>query len=506
MVNQAGNVTMISKLDHRPKTRQSGYVLITAMVIMSVLLATGLAFMRWSTEEAFQARQLSGGMQAYYLAQMGVVEKGFAKLRNTPASQLPWGFVPVVAYPGYQVPGLGAIEEVSFQRINQQGGGGIFGISTTYKIWAVGMVKVPSGHENLSEREIRRKAVLYVELRSFADYMYLTGEEMTSFGDRIKFMSGDTLCGRVHSNSQIAIMGSPVFYSVVSSTASDFWRGIGYAPIFNGPPPVFEAQQIEIPAEAQKLREGGGTVFISPGTGRSVRAVFNFGNVNLYTWDTGTPFDSTNSRVVPIGTETCIFVDAPLEIKGIVQGGVTIGSRYDIRLIDNIRYSDSNPANGITDSLSSNYLGIVSEGNIKVANTRENGREHSNGMGIPQPDQNQTSIVITAAVIALGESFTFENQNDPDSGYNFGSLDDRGTIYLYGSITQKRRGYVHRSTNVSTGYLKQYRYDKRFLRKRPPCLFDAVDQYGRGLFNVLQWGQAKETQADVNAGRVIRYN
>jgi hypothetical protein len=114
--------------------------------------------------------------------------------------------------------------------------------------------------------------------------------------------------------------------------------------------------------------------------------------------------------------------------------------------------------------------------------------------------------VITAAIVALGESFCFENQNDPDSGYDFGSQDDRGTIYLFGSLTQKRRGYVHRSNRTSTGYAKKYVYDKRFLHQRPPCFFDAVDASGRGLFNVVQWGEGEDKTQDVRDGTTIRYN
>jgi hypothetical protein len=37
--------------------------------------------------------------------------------------------------------------------------------------------------------------------------------------------------------------------------------------------------------------------------------------------------------------------------------------------------------------------------------------------------------------------------------------DDRGTVYLWGGSGQQQRGYMHRSSRNSTGYLKQYRYD-----------------------------------------------
>jgi hypothetical protein len=81
-------------------------------------------------------------------------------------------------------------------------------------------------------------------------------------------------------------------------------------------------------------------------------------------------------------------------------------------------------------------------------------------------------VIITAMIVALGESFTFEQQNDPDSGYVCDCQpDDRGTIFFYGCISQWRRGYFHRSTRTSTGYLKQLKYDNRLQILTPQCLW-----------------------------------
>jgi hypothetical protein len=115
-------------------------------------------------------------------------------------------------------------------------------------------------------------------------------------------------------------------------------------------------------------------------------------------------------------------------------------------------------------------LGLISEGDVKVANTPANGRWNSGGLGTAQANPDSTSVVITAAIEALGESFTFEQQNDPDSGYVYESQpDDRGTIYHYGALTQMRRGYVHRATNSSTGYRRWLRFDQRLRNQAPPC-------------------------------------
>ncbi len=384
---------------------------------------------------------------------------------------------------------------------------------------ADGIVRVPFMERGLvSYKDIIRRAVLYVQVRNFADYMYLSNEEMTDFGDRIKFWHGDTLNGRVHSNSEIAIMEDPVFYKTVSSTAEDFWHGSSFNPQLRGTPPTkFNADTVKIPTVAENLRSGAaaqGFYFSSPDM--SWRAKFMPGMVLLTWWPTGTPYDSTRFLMVPINGRTCMFIDGPLDVLGLVSGQITIGCSQTMRLLDDIRYIDASPLDGrlpdnngdlIPDG--TNLLGLVSEGDIKVANTVLNGRRNSSGPGLAQTNRALSSIVITAAVVALGESFTFEQQNDPDSGYVCDCQpDDRGTIYLFGSLTQMRRGYVHRSTRGSTGYLKQYRYDTRFLQTRPPCFFDAKDEHGRALFDVVQWGRGVPDQADVQRNPPIleKYN
>jgi len=135
-----------------------------------------------------------------------------------------------------------------------------------------------------------------------------------------------------------------------------------------------------------------------------------------------------------------------------------------------------------------------------IANTWANGRENSS---------QGADIVICAAIVALGDTagcFTFDQQNDTWDTYIGPNPDERGQIHLRGSVTQRFRGYVHRSNQGGTGYLKDYDYDFRFLVHRPPCFLDAVDQSGRALFDVVQWGQAVESQEDIRRNYRVRYN
>jgi len=302
------------------------------------------------------------------------------------------------------------------------------------------------------------------------NYLWLTDEEMTVFGDRLSFWHGDTLDGPVHSNSQIAIMQDPGFFDRVSTTASDFWSNGGYNPYFRYPP-SFNAPPVPIPERAEHLRASAAQQSHFYSDPRMIYyARFGNGICKMWRWPRGTPIDSSDSWPINLSFPTCIFVDAPLRVKGIVQGKVTIGSSHVIEIEDDIRYVDADSLTGVTPESSQNMLALVSEGDIKVRNTPANGRWNSGGRGLNQTNPDSTDVVITAALYALSGSFTFENQNDPDSGYVCDcSPDKRGTIYIFGALCQRQRGYMHRSNNGGTGYLRRIRYDQRFRSDAPPC-------------------------------------
>ena len=63
-----------------------------------------------------------------------------------------------------------------------------------------------------------------------------------------------------------------------------------------------------------------------------------------------------------------------------------------------------------------------------------------------------------------------------------------------GSVTQWRRGYVHRSNHGGTGYGKDYNYDFRFDERPPPFYLEAMDEDGHGLFDIISWGELSPGQ------------
>jgi hypothetical protein len=69
--------------------RQGGYVIVSAMALTLIMIALGAAFMQWASDEAQQSQESLAGMQAYYAAQAGVIEKGLTWLRTQQAGLLP---------------------------------------------------------------------------------------------------------------------------------------------------------------------------------------------------------------------------------------------------------------------------------------------------------------------------------------------------------------------------------------------------------------------------------
>lgn len=309
------------------------------------------------------------------------------------------------------------------------------------------------------------------------NYMYFSERERTVFGDWIKFWHGDTLDGPIRSNDTIAIMQDPVFYDYVISSAPCFWHGTGYNPGMNSAV-ILDAPLLDLPDSAAWVREQAaeqGHFFFA---GETMQARVLFGDHNLRIWWTpdGSPFDTAAYTDHALADSAVVFFDARnVRISGVVHSILIFGASGRIGLEDDVRYASSEPRIGRVMPGHPEKLALISEGEIKILNTPSNGRENSGGLGNNQTNPALTDIVINGLLFALNESFTFENQNDPDSGYVCDCIpDDRGQIWLTGALAQKRRGYVHRSSNNSTGYLKQYRYD------------DDLRYWNAGLWNLRE--------------------
>ena len=226
-------------------------------------------------------------------------------------------------------------------------------------------------------------------------------------------------------------------------------------------------------------------------------------------------------------------------VRGIVDGMYTIVTddfteyrRHDdndvidrvwgnIWLIDDVVFSDSygngaviHPMNGGTP----NVLGFIAGGSVIVANTRPNGA---------RGQQYGADIKINAAILAMNGGFlshywqnSLQNYHDWNDGLAYGIIadgrgghrnhylsddqngvytgtdDSRGTIHLWGSIVQFKRGYMNRNYpgpyNVSpgVGYSKDYHYDWNLQLKPPPYFPDLQSSDNTVILKMASYGEA----------------
>jgi hypothetical protein len=489
---------------------ERGYIALITITMLLLLIGTGLAYLKWSGDESVTFKRQFAALQAYYIAQSALSQDiipYLCTLQYNPPTITMDGNIDQIDY--QMPPGMEGDYEWHAYYVQSLSSQSNYGTSSFYNIEVTGKVYYTAFNRFENEQTIEVDTTLFIKYNSantFGIFMYLTNYETTIFGERISFWNGDTLWGRTHSNDQIAVMQSPVFYERVSSCAHDFFHGSGYAPVLYQEP-WFDAPPVEFPTSLSELRAGAsaqGRFFSDPGYRFRVLFLGSQG-VAIYKWLEGLPFsDTTAVMIAQYGPliEGAIFIEADnVEVLGTdpgaidygVQGRVSVGSSGDMWLMDNLRYVDTiNLNTGAIDSSTDNILGLMSESNVLIKNTWENGRDN----GAASANNHwRKDIIINGGIVTLGESFSFEDQNDVLTApgllpwyYSNGSTpDNRGQIHLWGQISQYRRGYVHRSNHQSTGYLKDYHYDERFYWDPPPYYPYLDDSYGIDR-QIIAWG------------------
>lgn len=502
---------------------RKGSVLIYSIVLMMVLVVTAGAFMKWAADEAYQANLDLARTQAYYIAQKGAIERGLGFLRQ--AHTLETGDTQLEDGQEHQYGHFrGKYVDARVLRLGRY----LYGDenaeviqSRAWDVTATGVVELPRPDGTVAE--VSHRFTLRSQLRTWADFMYLSDVETalppdSSGAEVIWFYSGDTLYGRVHSNDFIGIKQRPVFYAPVSTAQEELIEGPGYNPYFEYPP-KFNVPGVYFPETAQEIRDGAsvGGGYIPNNDGQYLTQIV--GNENGWEWvqwpvGTGvvpTPDNIEYSGFVPYSLHTVVFAEGRLYIKGeSVQLKNMIACEGNMYLIDNVKYADVGYPNPTIPEDSQNILGLLSEKNIVIRDSEPNGK----GNGGQYGDHDDAHIVITAGLIALGESFTFEHQNDSENHdgvtpqpapWDHGNYlyqaedppvgtcdeDERGYIYLRGVLAQKRRGYVHRSNCGGTGYWKSYDYDFRLQTDPPPLYMAVKDKNGNMFFDVTtSWDSA----------------
>ncbi|MFQ5637018.1 MAG: DUF4900 domain-containing protein [bacterium] len=315
----------------------------------------------------------------------------------------------------------------------------------TYKLISTGKIA-----------DVLRQIEVEVHTTTFNKFAYLTGDE----GGTIWFTSGDTLEGPVHSNDQISIVNSPVFMGKLTSSASSFHQGSPFNPVFQDgyqlgvPPAIFPTQQ-DVIDNYWAVNSDPPDLIIDARFGKRASIEFNPDGTLTYSiwyWQGGNKIYIVQDAVEIVDNlNGFIYVKGSVQVKGTLDGVVTIVATKNIKITNDLVYEQSD-SEGKPLSNCDDYLGLISIKNTIIADNAPN----------------RNDVKINAAILTLGNSFTVQN-------YYSGS--ERGDLTIWGSLSQKVRGPVGTFGWWGyTGYHKDYHYDNRFLNMSPPY-FPTTGQY-----------------------------
>lgn len=268
----------------------------------------------------------------------------------------------------------------------------------------------------------------------------------------IYFGGGEVFYGRVHSNDMLyfdVVNGiGPAFYETLSS-ASNTFGGTTNGSIFDKGFLLNAQQDTMASVDFATLKTQAQTY----GNLLSGNTFVTFNGNNMRISNTRAGWTNYN---MAIGTNRIVYVQkastgptntsaATLVLGGRLDGRVTFVTEDDISITNNITYA-SDPR---TNAASDDALGLVSYDDIWVATNAPNNLE------------------VFAAMMATG-AMTNESGSFGVVGYNQGTV--RGNLTVYGSIVQEVRGAVAsgNSGGMTSGYVKNYSYDRRFSVQAPP--------------------------------------
>jgi len=327
------------------------------------------------------------------------------------------------------------------------------------------------------------------------NFTYFTESEYSVDDEQIWFFGSTVIGGRMHSNDDLCFRGGR--YGRATSAGQIWVQGDtefsdGYSS---------NQDSIEFDMNSRAMRSGGR--HISSNNGQLMTWIKLRGDqgIDVYQYPLGgIPSDSLLFHMAPPGW-ACLWIDGEVEVEGILEGQLSIGSSGNMWLIDDITYIGADQHGGFEEDGMNTMLGLMSERNIIIQDNLKNGKQ--DGLEVEPNNLNRHSIVIDAALCALGESFTFEHQNNDGDLYQGSDPDERGIVYVKGCVIQRRRGYMHVSNHFGTGYTINYSYDSRLEHIIPPGFSSGGPRYIEGRHERLELLQGNYEFGAATIGTLI---
>ena len=413
-------------------------------------------------------------IRAYYIADAGMAD-GYTQLRAAGASPSNFSFTK-----NYPVSGA-----------NDAGTYNVSVVLTTPGTWPVYTITSKGTYPSTGTHTVSKTLQLTVQLTSFSHWAYMTNTEICYYpgweGAESFWVTGNIVNGPLQVNDHLFVAGNPWFNGPVSvaDTKVTYYDAPGVDnPLFKGGlwlgapvVPLPDPTPLLTAIKTAASQPGGGLLIDStdysdplnpqPGLYRGANGTHT--DTSIQFLNNGTMIVTNKNKylaptTMSIPANGAIYVTGgEVDVKGIVNGQVTIGCDQNIWTSDNITYHNTSPGN--PNPASTDVLGLVARTNVIF----------------PNDLQDKTNKDIDAYIVALNGSFYLENM---------GAVPDvKGNLIQYGGVMAQWSATVFGCFNgagvLQFGYLQIPYYDDRLTSLVPPCFTPAQDFNGLKYRRIL---------------------
>ncbi|HTY60263.1 MAG TPA: hypothetical protein VMF59_15680 [Bacteroidota bacterium] len=306
---------------------------------------------------------------------------------------------------------------------------------------------------------------------------------MTNLENGVFWITGDSIWGRVHSNDNLTVSGSPVFLQKVTTSKgfipplgkTQKIGGVNYtnkAIFINPPQPETGVARVDLPTDMSGIAAAAN----SP-TGRKyttdIWVTLDGGSASpgdgvAYVRQTKTGPIIDTVRISDPNFNGVIMGTGVVNVQGTLDGALTIAS-YNL-------------PTGLTNN-------IVIQGDLLYQHDPRLGPSNdmlglcaNNSVIVADDIAGATSRTIDASIFARTGSFTAEN---------YSTRPINGELRVLGSIVQNSRGAVgtfNGSSTLQSGFYKRYKFDDRLAdpNVRPP----SYPGFIRRAYTITQWWES----------------
>jgi len=458
------------------RTQNSGFALITSMILLSLIITFMAVYMLAVTNGAAMATRMANSKKAYYIAEAGLAD---AYERITQAG------VTVIPTTANYIPSASTDN-------------GIYSLGTSSGSYTVSITYSPSPRCNYvitstgTYNNVSKSLQLKIIGASISKYAYWsTTESNPAFGGPLWWVGEPGLemltTGPVQTDGQLNIFGNPIFNGPVTEANLPVINGaLGATPTSNSPnyypgvssnPNIIftqgitnEAPAINLPPQqtlnsiktsasgAGLVLTGASTVIFNPtGTITVTGKVKNSSGVVTTTYNNTTITPPTNGVIYIQSNQN--QTDGNVTVQGTVSGQLTVAADQNVYLSGSVAYN-SDPR---TNPSSTDLVALVANQNITVIESSA-----------------PAKLEVSGVLEALQGSFQVDQYWVYRGNATQAVMDQYGSLinYVCGAT-----GEMDMSGNLLGGWNQVQTYDTRLSTIAPPGFPPYVNNSGQGVYS-----------------------